>query len=415
MKVMHVLDHSIPHHSGYAFRTCSILEWQRKLGIETAHITSCKHGNTSSDVETYDGLKFYRTQCSNIALSRLPVIHQVEIIRILANKLNNVIKKEKPDLIHAHSPSLNGIASLMSARQFNLPVVYEVRAFWEDAAVDHGTTRQGSMRYRMTRMLESYVLKRADAITTICNGLRNDILERGLDPKKITVIPNSVDIDKFNTNRNTCKEVSFLKNSLGLSDDQVILGFIGSFYSYEGLELLVKAGCMLIEKGINIRLVLVGDGPCYKLISDIARKSKYSESIIITGKVDHNRVGDFYELIDIFVYPRISMRLTNLVTPLKPLEAMAYGKTVLASDVGGHKELIENNVNGLLFESENTESLAKVLERVINDKELRQRLGEDAREYVVSKRTWEENVYRYFAVYESVLDIKKAVYEPDCD
>jgi len=267
----------------------------------------------------------------------------------------------------------------------------------------------------MTRMLESYVLKRADAITTICNGLRNDILERGLDPKKITVIPNSVDIDKFNTNRNTCKEVSFLKNSLGLSDDQVILGFIGSFYSYEGLELLVKAGCMLIEKGINIRLVLVGDGPCYKLISDIARKSKYSESIIITGKVDHNRVGDFYELIDIFVYPRISMRLTNLVTPLKPLEAMAYGKTVLASDVGGHKELIENNVNGLLFESENTESLAKVLERVINDKELRQRLGEDAREYVVSKRTWEENVYRYFAVYESVLDIKKAVYEPDCD
>ena len=197
MRVLHVLDHSIPLHSGYTFRTRSILREQRAMGWETFHVTGSKQNSGSALEETVDGLHFYRTPIADGLLGKLPVLNQKQVIDGLERRLAEIIPTVRPDVLHAHSPSLNAIAALRAGKKFGIPVVYEVRAFWEDAAVDHGTATENGLRYRLTRALESYALRRADAVTTICEGLRRDIVARGIPADKITVIPNAVDIDKF--------------------------------------------------------------------------------------------------------------------------------------------------------------------------------------------------------------------------
>jgi glycosyltransferase involved in cell wall biosynthesis len=197
MRILHILDHSIPVHSGYTFRTRNILIQQRAMGWETAHITSNKHPDQTLQEEVVDGFHFYRTPASGGRVSQLPVINQVAVVNSLAARLEEVVVKEQPDILHAHSPSLNGLATLRVGRRHGIPVVYECRAFWEDAAVDHGTSREWGLRYRLTRALETRVFKQADAVTTICDGLRRDILARGVPAERVTVIPNAVDIECF--------------------------------------------------------------------------------------------------------------------------------------------------------------------------------------------------------------------------
>ena len=168
VRILHVLDHSLPLHSGYTFRTVSILREQHALGWETVHLTTPKQGPSTAGTESVDGLDFYRTP--NAADEGL-----VSQMRLTAQRLREVVALTQPDLIHAHSPVLNALPSLWVGRQLRLPVVYEMRASWEDAAVDHGTTTEGSLRYKLSRALESFALRRADQVTTICEGLRGDI------------------------------------------------------------------------------------------------------------------------------------------------------------------------------------------------------------------------------------------------
>ena len=155
LRILHVLDHSIPLHSGYTFRTRSILQQQRKLGWETFHLTSPKQGATQGAFDQVDGLDFFRTAASTGPLARFPVLNQLAVIDMLAERLLNVAVEVKPDVIHAHSPALNAIAALRVGKRLKIPVVYEIRAFWEDAAVDHGTSREWGLRYRLTRAMET--------------------------------------------------------------------------------------------------------------------------------------------------------------------------------------------------------------------------------------------------------------------
>ena len=143
-----------------------------------------------------------------------------------------------PQILHAHSPVLNAMPALRVGKRLGIPVVYEVRAFWEDAAVDHGTTTEGSLRYRLTRRLETRALRHAAHVFTICEGLRGDIVARGIAPERVTVIPNAVDIDSFEPGG---LPDAALAASLDLQG-ATVLGFIGSFYAYEGLDLLLAAG-----------------------------------------------------------------------------------------------------------------------------------------------------------------------------
>ena len=399
MRILHILDHSIPLHSGYTFRTAAILREQRALGWETFHLTSEKQVNCNLPEEETDGLHFYRTPKHTGILSKLPVLNQVAVMQGLAERLRDVISIVKPDILHAHSPVLNALPAISAGRKFGIPVVYEVRAFWEDAAADHGTTTEGSLRYRLTRALETHAFRNADAVTTICEGLRSDIVARGIPSSRVTVIPNAVDIEKFSTGGAADEE---LKAKLDLSGAR-ILGFIGSFYAYEGLDLLLDALPIMLEKAPDVRVLLVGGGPQEAQLKRQAIKLGIPDKVVFAGRVPHNEVNRYYDLVDVLVYPRHSMRLTELVTPLKPLEAMAQGKLFAASDVGGHRELIKDGETGILFRSGDAQSLADRVLDLLQSKEKWPALKQAGRQYVENERNWKASVARYEAIYRSLL------------
>jgi len=406
MKILHVLDHSIPLHSGYTFRSRAILREQRKLGWETAHVTSAKHAAElaaqGKDIfleEDVEGLHFYRTPLPTGILARVPVFDQLAVINSLSRRLSQVVPIVKPDILHAHSPALNGMAALRAAKKFKLPLVYEVRAFWEDAAVDHGTCREGDARYRATRALETHVLKHADAVTCICEGLRGDIAGRGIPPEKITVIPNAVDIEHFHFGGEPDEE---LKRQLGLVG-RPVLGFIGSFYAYEGLMLLLEALPRLLAERTDIRVLLVGGGYEEQRLKQRAQDLGVADKIIFTGRVPHEQVQRYYDLVDVLVYPRLSMRLTDLVTPLKPLEAMAQGRLIVASDVGGHRELIRHGETGCLFRAGDAAHLAETVLKLLTARQSWPALRAAARRFVEQERNWRVSVSAYRPVYGALL------------
>lgn len=399
MKILHVLDHSIPLQSGYTFRTRNILRQQAALGWQTCHVTGLKHTADSAAEETVDGLHFYRTPPSKSLLGKLPVLNQLDVVHSLQSRLEQVIEIERPDILHAHSPALNGMAAIGAARRHGLPVVYECRAFWEDAAVDHGTSSEGGLRYRLTRALETRVFRKAQAVTTICEGLRSDIVSRGIEPGKVTVIPNAVDIDSFTFGAEP--DVA-LRSSLHLNG-KTVLGFIGSFYAYEGLLLLLDSLPEILRRHPDVVLLLVGGGPDNDKIQARIAELNLAGAVICTGRVPHNEVQSYYSLVDIFAYPRLPMRLTDLVTPLKPLEAMAQGKLVLASDVGGHKELIRNGENGFLFEAGSAVALADTVSRLLESRDRWPDILTAGRAYVENERNWATSVARYQSLYEALV------------
>ena len=395
-KILHVLDHSIPLHSGYTFRTRAILEQQRALGWQTFHLTGSKQINCTVDEETVDGLHFYRTQAGDGLLEKMPILNQCAVISSLEKRLNAIAQKIQPDIIHAHSPALNGVAAVRVGKALGIPVVYETRAFWEDAAVDHGTSSEWGIRYRMTRALETHVFKRANAITTICQGLKNDIIARGIDQKKITVIPNAVNAEKFG---HPHKDADTLREQYDLHN-KVVLGFIGSFYAYEGLALLLDALPAVVKTNPDARLLLVGGGAEEPTLKEKVKALGLSDVVIFTGRVPHDTVSAYYEIIDVCVYPRLSMRLTELVTPLKPLEAMANRRLVIASNIGGHRELIENNKTGALFPPENAQALADTINKMIAARDQWPDFHQAGRTFVESERTWGNSVAHYQTVYK---------------
>ena len=403
MRILHILDHSIPLHSGYTFRTLSILKEQRTLGWKTFHLTGQKQGPCSALEEDVDGWHFYRTPITLKSVTKLPVLNQVSVINNLTRRLNEVVKIVKPDILHAHSPALNALPALRVARSLNIPIVYEVRAFWEDAAVDHGTSKEWGVRYRLTRALESYALKHVDAVTTICEGLRNDILERGILPKKVTVIPNAVNIENFNIGE---EADLLLAEDLGLNN-KILLGFIGSFYAYEGLNILLQALPKMLAQNKDIRILLVGGGPQENKLKTLAIQLGIENKVVFTGRVPHDQVQRYYNLIDILVYPRLKMRLTDLVTPLKPLEAMAQGKLLMASDVGGHLELIQDKKTGVIFKSDNPDALVTEALDLLSRHDRWPALRAAARNYVETERNWPVSVAHYKEVYGSLVNKEK--------
>jgi len=391
LRILHVLDHSIPLHSGYTFRTLSILREQEKLGWTTFHLTSGKQGQTANVFDDVDNLRFYRTPTHAGTLARLPVSRELLLMRGLERRLEEVARAVQPDIIHAHSPVLNAFPAIRVGRRLGIPVAYEIRAFWEDAAVDHGTTREGSLRYRVSRQLETRAIRQADHVFTICEGLRADIAARGIAQEKITVIPNAVDVDSFTPDGMPDED---LKAQLGLSGCTVV-GFIGSFYAYEGLDLLLDAFPLVLFQLPDVRILLVGGGPQEDALKAQAKRLGVADKVVFAGRVPHADVKRYYDLVDVLAYPRHSMRLTELVTPLKPLEAMAQGRLLVASDVGGHRELIRDGETGMLFHAGSATSLAAAIMKLMAKSEYWPEIRASGRQFVERERNWRESVAGY--------------------
>ena len=398
MRILHVLDHSLPESDGYSFRSHAILREQRRLGWETAQLTGPKHGSGIELAETVGGLLYARTPPSRRSVRRIAALDQVSAVSELRRRLKDLMRREQPDIIHAHSPCLNALAAFGLGR----PVVYELRSSWEDAAVSNGTTTEGSLRYRASRALESYVLRRSDAITTICEGLRDDVLARGVATNRVTVVPNAVDPAEFDGQ--TVDDPTETRARYGL-EGKSVLGFVGSFFAWEGLSLLLDALPAILEQRSDVGVLLVGGGDEDVALRQQAARMGLLDSVIFAGRVPHAAVAGLYAAIDMLVYPRLPMRLTEMVTPLKPLEAMALGTLLLASDVGGHRELVRHGQTGVLFEAGSAPALATAVLRLLADLPLQQRCRAQGREFIEAERTWERVVPRYGPVYQRVVGV----------
>ena len=392
MRILHILDHGLPLQSGYTFRTRAILKAQEARGWQVAAVTGPRHGVAPDAVESVDGLTFYRTQ----ATRKGGVLGEVGGLAAFARRIDAAVDAFRPDILHAHSPVLDAIAALRVARARRLPLVYEIRAFWEDAAVGNGTGTEGSAKYRVTRAMESWAVQRADAVAVICEGLRGDLIARGVAADKIVVSPNGVDLTLFG---DPAPREAALAAELGLDEAETI-GFIGSFYDYEGLDDLIAAMPALVAARPRAKLLLVGGGPMEAALRAQAQASPAAAAIRFVGRVPHTEVERYYALVDVLAYPRKRMRLTDLVTPLKPLEAMAQGKLVAASDVGGHRELIRDGDTGTLFTPDDPAGLAAALAGLLADRSGWEARRTRARAFVERERNWSSNICRYEPIYQ---------------
>ncbi|MDC0886854.1 glycosyltransferase, exosortase A system-associated [Altererythrobacter sp.] len=398
-RVLHVLDHSLPLHSGYTFRTRAILKAQEAAGMEVRGITSLRHIAEGPACEVAEGLTFHRTLG---AVSGPPAVREMREIARLQAAIETLAQEWRPDVLHAHSPALCGMAAARAGEKLGIPVVYEIRAFWEDAAVGNGNGSEGSFKYRLTRALENRVIARADAVFTICDGLRDDLVKRGFPAGKIGISPNGVDLSVFG--EPTARD-DVLAQEIGIADGPVI-GFIGSFYDYEGLDDLIAAMPLLQEREPGAQLLLVGGGPMEAALKDQASRSSAASAIRFTGRVPHTQVERYYSLIDILAYPRKRSRLTDLVTPLKPLEAMAQRRLVAASDVGGHRELMTDGVTGTLFAADDPAAIASSLAGLCGDRAGWEAMRERAAQHVAAAHDWAINVHRYQSVYHHLLALQ---------
>jgi PEP-CTERM/exosortase A-associated glycosyltransferase len=395
MRILHVLDHSLPLHSGYTFRTRAIVTAQKARGLQVACLTGVRHERGGPDPEHIEGIDFFRTPSPAKAPSPL---REWREIRALSRRLDALVEEWKPDHIHVHSPVLNALAALPVAKKRGLPLIYEIRAFWEDAAVGNGTGTENSLRYKAIRLAETHAARRADAVAVICEGLRRDLISRGIPAEKIIVSPNGVDMSLFG---NTVPTDLDLARRLGLKGADVI-GFIGSFYDYEGLDDLISAMPLILAKRPKAHLLLVGGGPMEEALQAQAAASSAGERIHFIGRVPHHEVERYYGLIDVLAYPRKAMRLTELVTPLKPLEAMAQRKLVAASNVGGHRELIEDGVTGTLFPAGDPQALADALNTLFANRGGWEKRRTTARNFVERDRNWSLNISRYMPAYQKL-------------
>lgn len=399
MRILHILDHSIPRHSRYAIRTQAILKHQRALGWETSHLTGPAQGPALANEEMVDGWEFNRTAPPGGILEDVPVLAEIERMGEITFRIEKIVRRFRPHILHAHSPVLNVIPALRAGTRSGTPVVYEVRAICEDIAAARGTMRGGGLRYRLMRGLETWALKRADAVTTICDGLGSDIVARGIQPEKMTLVPDAVNIDEFVASGAPNAD---LKRRLGL-DGALVLGFVGSFYEYEGLALLLRALPEILLNASQVRVMLVGDGPQERALQQLAADLGIADKVVFAARVSQEDVPRYYDLIDLFVCPRLSIRHTELVTPIRLLEAMARGCLLAASDVGGHRELVRNGETGILFRAGETAALVAEVMNLINAPDRWPVLKAAARHFVETERTWAASVARYESAYTRVM------------
>jgi glycogen synthase len=400
LRVLHVLDHSLPVLDGYAHRSCSIIGAQLALGMQPTVVTSPLHqfDDPSASDTVLDQVRYFRTPHKGLTgqaiQGKWPILRELAVVRSLRKRIESLLRSETFDVVHAHSPALCGLAASQAARSCNIPFVYELRAFWEDANIDIRKTRRVPLRYTLSRSLETRVVQRADAVVGIAQAILRDLEARGIPAQKLFHVSNGVDASRFVPRPRD----SALAQSLGLNGAPT-LGFIGTLFPWEGVDWLVRAAVNLHKKGHAFKFLIVGDGALAPNVRTAIQEGEAAAYISFVGRVPHDQVERYYSVMDLLVYPRLSMRLTEFVTPLKPLEAMALGKATLGSDVGGIRELIDPEVTGVLFKAGDLADFEAQAVRCLADQQFRNLLGQRARQKVLADKDWISIARNYESVY----------------
>jgi glycosyltransferase involved in cell wall biosynthesis/lysophospholipase L1-like esterase len=402
MKVLHVVYNSHPDVNGGAIRTRYLAEAQVRLGVEAAVLSSPFQRPVNparrDGVEYCNGVPYYR--CYNghdparfMAPSKPWWERAVKLLALLpfAWRVRQVARRERVDLIHAHSLFFCGLAALIAGRLLGLPVVYEVRSL-----IDEGMEGAGAVVRGVYRLLENLTCRLASHVTVICEGLREEMAGRGVPRAKITVCGNGVDLAAHRPGK-----------AMRRSNGDLVVGYIGALRRYEGLDLLIDGAAAVARNHPGLRVLIVGEGSARAELEKLCRLYALEKTICFTGRVAHEEIASYYDAIDLFVLPRRSTRITDHVTPLKPLEIMAHGKPLLAGDCGGHRELIADGVNGVLFPASDT-ALAGHIEAFLNDRERLRRLGRQARKWVERRRSWESQCRPVIELYSKLAGRREA-------
>jgi PEP-CTERM/exosortase A-associated glycosyltransferase len=396
-RVLHLLNNSLPHTvAGYTVRTHRIAQAQRAVGLDPLMVTRAGYPVLqgvfdAGPSDTVDGITYHRLPAEGLARKGPAALIERNI-----ECLGALLATHRPAVLHPTSPYENARAALALGEAAGLPVVYEVRGFLEQTwRSRHGASAGSSDRYRMTRDIEGWCMRRADRVVTIGEAMRADIIARGADPDHVHVVPNAVDADDF-----VPRPVDHaLRRRLGFADGEVVIGYVSSLVSYEGVTYLLRAIARLRDRGRAVRGLIVGDGLERAGLQHEAVTLGLADVVVFTGRVPITEVQRHYGLIDVFVVPRTNDEVSRTVTPLKPLEAMALERALVVSDVPALRELVEPGETGMVFAAEDAAALADVLEPLVDDPAGRARLGKAAREWVMSERTWYRNGQRYRELY----------------
>lgn len=394
--ILHVLDHALPEVSGYSVRSHCLLRAQRAAGFSVIAVTPSIPGGLPPE-ESIDGVHYVRLPLRPANAPQTPTLLARRIVG-LGRWLDEEVRRRRVSIVHAHSPVLNGLPALWSARRARLPVAYEVRGLWEDTLVERDSSGRNALRYRASRILESWVLRRVDAVSAISRCLVDEIIGRGVPAERVFLTPNGVDTGTFQPR--TADPALLARYDLA---GRIVIGFIGYFTFYEGVDDLVRAFPRVLDRFSQARLLLVGSGESEPVLRAEVRQLGIGAQVIFAGAVPHDEIGRYYSVCDLLTYPRISSRTTELTTPLKPLEAMAMGKAVVASDVGGLRELVRHGDNGVLSPPSDPERLGGALAALAADPALRARLGANARRFVCEERRWERVARIYEEIYARLL------------
>ena len=396
MKILHIMDHSLPRTDGYTIRAKYMLEAQAAAGHEVTVLTSPSQGHDAVDV-TINRVRYFRTHYTQFESAAVAFgAKHLVFGRAIARGITGLMAQQQFDLIHAHTPFTIARIALAQARKRYLPFVYEKRNLWEESAKARGKMSGKWPFYQIARAMDRRVSVNADAVCTITQALRANTIALGAAKDRVFVVGNGVDIEAF-TPRTANEEIRV--RCAGNIENAFVIGFIGSFFSFEGLPLLVEAFAELSSKYPHARLVLVGDGEDRQKVEQLVTELALGDRAWVVGSVPHSSVLEYYAAMDVLVYGRYPSMLTNMISPLKPLEPMAMARCVIGSNVGGIAELINDGETGLLFEAGSRHALVATLEKLLCGKIDTVELGQNARAHVVANRQWRNMSAAYEAAY----------------
>jgi glycosyltransferase involved in cell wall biosynthesis len=395
-RVLHIVTDALPSVSaGYTVRTQEVAVAQRAAGLDPHVVTRIGFPVTAGKIDgrdqvDVDGVSYYRL-LPWIMPGRMDTVAEQGLRR--AAGLTSWLR---PAVIHAASNYSNALTAIALRDAFGLPYVYEVRGFWEDTWLSrHAATAglESSERYRLSRELEAHCMRSADLVVTLGEAMRDEIIERGVDPGKIIIVPNGVSADFLQP----LPDGGALRARLGIGPEEFVVGLVSSLVAHEGIGTLLAAVRLMRDGGAPVRALIVGDGPEKAALERQA--ADLGINAIFTGRVPMSRVREYHAVLDVFVVPRNPDRVCQLVTPLKPVEAMASGLPVVVSAVHALGEIVRDKVTGMQAAPRDAAALADCLQQLLASPGLRRELGANAREWVARDRTWAHNAERYRAAY----------------
>ncbi len=398
MRIIHVMDHSLPGTDGYSIRAKYMLEAQAAAGHEVTVLTGPSQGTGAT--EEVIGEVQYRRSYYSPSQARFVRYGGKHLVfgRVVRQHLAQLLQAQRFDIVHAHTPFTVARPTLAEARRHGLPFVYEKRNLWEESARARGKLSGRWPFFQLAKAMDRAVTRSADAVCVITSALKQRTCDLGVSPEHIFVVGNGVDIQAFHP----VAALPKLREQCLRGGDYVV-GFIGSFFKFEGLPLLVEAFARLRPEFPGARLVLVGDGEDQAVLRERITELRLGDSVWLVGRVPHAHVESFYAAMDVLVYPRLRSDLTDMISPLKPLEPMAMARCVVGSDVGGIRELVQHGETGLLFRADSVDSLGEQLHALLSHNVDAVALGQRARERMVSNRQWRHMAEVYDLAYRHAI------------